>query len=229
MEPVRNRTAGSGDRSGLLPGALAILGTGVVLGLAYNAMGLASRPVWGLAWIGVERGEAVALESLGSPAADEGGTAIAEDDAAVFATDVNDPMAIAVAPARASEPLPVIPELDRPINIQLDATKRLFDHRAAVFVDAREADEYDEGHIPGALSMPYDEVSSDPGRLERLDAGGRPIIVYCGGGACELSRDLAWDLLYAGHSRVTVYEGGFPEWQEAGYPVAKGIEGGAEG
>ena len=66
--------------------------------------------------------------------------------------------------------LPQIPDLDRPIQVQLADVKQLFDAGAVVLIDAREPEEYGEGHIPGALSMPYDEVSSEPERLESLDA-----------------------------------------------------------
>ena len=133
---------------------------------------------------------------------------------------INDPMAVGAAVGSAG--LPEIPVLDRPIQIELQAVKALFDARNVVIVDSREPDEFAEGHIPGALSMPFDEVTSEPERLEGLDTGGRPIVVYCGGGACELSMSLAWELIYAGQSRVTVYMGGFPEWVEAGYPVESG-------
>ena len=134
---------------------------------------------------------------------------------------------MAVDVAAGSSDLPEIPDLDRPIQIGLDAVKRLVDADAAVIVDAREADEFAAGHLPGALSMPYDEVSAEPERMENLDAGGRPIVVYCGGGACELSLNMAWDLISAGQKRVVVFMGGFPEWAEAGYAVETGPSFGA--
>ena len=135
---------------------------------------------------------------------------------------ISDPMAVDVAAG--SSDLPEIPDLDRPIQIGLDAVKRLVDADAAVIVDAREADEFAAGHLPGALSMPYDEVSAEPERMENLDAGGRPIVVYCGGGACELSLNLAHSLVGVGHGRVLVFMGGYPEWVNAGYPIELGLE-----
>ena len=44
----------------------------------------------------------------------------------------------------------------------------------------------------------------------------------CGGGTCELSIKLAEELFFAGHDRVAVYMGGFPEWVEAGYATTSG-------
>jgi rhodanese-related sulfurtransferase len=118
--------------------------------------------------------------------------------------------------------LPVIPDVGRPLQVDLAATRKFFDARAALFVDAREPDEYAEGHIPGALSLPFDASVTDPVALEAVDSGGRPIVVYCGGGACELSMNLAFALVQAGHAKVLVYMGGFPEWQGEGLPVEKG-------
>ena len=124
--------------------------------------------------------------------------------------------------APAAGELPEIPDLGRPLQVDLSATRKFFDARAALFVDAREPVEYADGHIPGAMSLPFDESVTDPVALEALDSGGKPLIVYCGGGACELSMNLAFALVQAGHKKVLVYMGGFPEWQGSGLPVEKG-------
>ena len=63
---------------------------------------------------------------------------------------------------------------------------------------------------------------ADPDKVKKLDPAGRPIVVYCSGGDCELSMNLAKLMLENGKRKVLVYEGGFPEWQGAGMPVAKG-------
>ena len=185
---------------------------GAVLGIAFNWLGLASKPAWGLSWIAKDRSaELESMEEIAAAPVDE-----------PPAYDVNDPMAVPPGNMQASAGLPEIPVLDRPVKIQLGAVKQLVDAAAAVLIDAREPDEYAAGHIPGAISMPYDEISSQPERLENLDDGGKAIIVYCGGGKCELSLSMAWDLIYAGKTRVVVYEGGFPEWESAGHRVEQG-------
>lgn len=177
---------------------------GAALGLAYNAQGLRAEPGYGIPWIGEDR--MAALDTL------EVGEA---PDPGAFTTAMNDPLGMGTATAAA----PDIAPLDRPRKVALSAAKQLFDAGSAIFIDAREPEEFAEGHIPGALSMPYDEVTSEPDRMS-FDTGGRALIVYCGGGACELSLNLAWDLIgFGGHDRVLVYEGGYPEWDEAGYPV----------
>ena len=62
----------------------------------------------------------------------------------------------------------------------LEARERLDD---ALFVDVRELDEWDEGHIPGAVFVPRGNLE---GRIEGLVPDhDREIVVYCsGGGGC---------------------------------------------
>lgn len=196
----------------LVRAAAIMLLAGAVLGATYNWIGLRSRPSWGLSWIASDR-----LAELQS-----GETVVASGAASEsqgYTTDISDPLAIPGGSQAGVKGLPEIPAVGRPVQIEIGAVKEFVDMAGAVMVDARESWEYEEGHIPGAISLPYDVAISDPGLLETLDTGGKPIITYCGGGACELSLSLAHDLLFAGHERVAVYMGGFPEWVEAGYAV----------
>lgn len=190
-----------------------LVGIGWMLGLGYNALGVQEGNDWGLAWKGVDRVE----ELLNTP---EVLAVEVEEDAAEASSDPYsvDPLA---APALRVErkTLPEIPDYGRPVQIGLAAVKQLHDADAALFIDARERWEYDEGHITGAISLPHEEAITDPARLEQLDTGGKPVVTYCGGGSCEISLSLAYELLGNGHAHIAVYMGGFPEWQQAGYPV----------
>ncbi len=195
---------------------LLLMSVGLVLGLGYNALGLQEGNDWGIAWKGVDRVDELMQEPL-VRAVETGPDEEATEADPYFV----DPLAIP-APSRGSEApeLPEIPDYGRPVPIELAAVKQLYDAHAVLFVDAREAWEFEEGHIPGAISLPHEDVITDPARLERLDTGGKPIVTYCGGGTCEISLSLAWELLGVGHAQIAVYMGGFPEWQQAGYPVA---------
>ena len=115
-----------------------------------------------------------------------------------------------------------IPESEEPVRITLSQAKRLHDSGSVLILDARDPPEYAEGHIQGAASAPTDEKVSDIGWLEQTAKDPRPIIVYCGGGDCTLSIELANELLRTGHRRVLIFEEGFPAWQDAGYPVQEG-------
>jgi rhodanese-related sulfurtransferase len=194
---------------------------GVLLGVAYNALGLSSRRPWGLEWVARDRVERLAeMETVSVSSNDS-----ARGGSSLYAGS-DDPLAMISAPAVDPE-LPEIPVVGRPVPIDLGALKRYYDAGAALIIDARDAEDYAKQHIPGAVNMPYDAVITDPARLESLEVGGRPIITYCGGGGCETSLGLADELCYAGHGRVAVYIGGLPEWIQAGYPVDDGAaEGG---
>ena len=92
----------------------------------------------------------------------------------------------------------------------------------ALPVDARAPELYAEGHLPGAFSLPLAEAQQGPAALAGRLPAGRVLVTYCSGYACSDSFDLARLLLQAGHREVRVYEGGFPEWRDAGLPVARG-------
>ena len=93
---------------------------------------------------------------------------------------------------------------------------------AAVFIDARSPEEFAAGHIPGAVSLPFDLVYEDPTLLEQLETGDRPIVTYCDGSECDLAENLAFVLIDAGHRKVLVYEGGTLAWTAAGENLSTG-------
>ena len=121
----------------------------------------------------------------------------------------------------------MIPDVPGPLTVGLPAFKRLYDAGAALIVDARETETYEQGHIAGAINLLYNDALADPGKVKGLDPGSRPIVVYCSGGTCELSLDLAKFLVESGKRKVLVYEGGYGEWQSAGYPIERGPAPGA--
>jgi rhodanese-related sulfurtransferase/DNA-binding transcriptional ArsR family regulator len=84
----------------------------------------------------------------------------------------------------------------------------------AVVLDLRPGVEYAAGHIPGAVSIPLDEL---PDRLADLP-GDREIVAYCRGTYCALAPRGVQILRAAGFD-ARVVEAGLPEWRLAGYPV----------
>ena len=182
---------------------------GLLLGVGYNAPGLQGGNDWGIAWKGVPLIDTLGPAVLPIPP---------ENLAAPSGYVSDDPLAPPAAPTRL---LPVIEDVGRPVEIGLAAAKQLHDAGAALFIDAREDWEYAQGHIPGAINLPYEQAITDPARLEQVDQGGKPMVTYCGGGSCEISISVAWELLGVGKTHIAVYMGGFPEWAQAGYPVEK--------
>ena len=206
---------GTETGSRLWGGIMAIVAAGCLLGAAQNAMVRYGDPKAGLTWSYV----APSLDALPEAASTAATPATAPDGPpAPLPPDMNDPLGLGAASTGTFD----VPDVPRPLQIQLSRVKQFLDANAAVFVDARDAAEYADGHIPGAINMPYDQVVTDPVKLDAFDPKGKPTIVYCGGGTCELSMNLAFALVGAGKHKVLVFMGGWPEWSTAGYPAAKG-------
>jgi len=94
----------------------------------------------------------------------------------------------------------------------------------ALFLDVRSASEFSSGHIPHAINIPVDEVSSHLSKLPR----DRTIVLYESGlgkgdNVCAAARTGGRVLLSHGYARerVKVYQDGLADWQKAGLPVAK--------
>ena len=105
--------------------------------------------------------------------------------------------------------------LIEPIMIDRELAKKMYD-LGILFIDARELDEFNESHITDAILEPA--VSGD---LTKFSPPNKPLITYCGGGHCDLSFELAMKLMEEyNYEKVFVYEGGLPDWEEAGYPVS---------
>ncbi|HWN82354.1 MAG TPA: rhodanese-like domain-containing protein [Candidatus Udaeobacter sp.] len=93
-----------------------------------------------------------------------------------------------------------------------------------VVLDARAPDAFAEGHLPGALNLSVENLDANyPPLKARLDRVNR-IIVYCDGGDCELSHDLAEALKSLGYKRVQLFAGGIAAWTEAGEKLETGAE-----
>ena len=88
-----------------------------------------------------------------------------------------------------------------------------------VLLDLRPRNEYEAGHIPGAVSIPLEDLEE---QLALLPPGAE-IVAYCRGPYCVLApRGIA--LLRRHGYRVRRLEDGVAEWRLAGLPVAAGVE-----
>jgi rhodanese-related sulfurtransferase len=85
--------------------------------------------------------------------------------------------------------------------------------------DVRPAAEFEAGHIPGAVSVPPEEVQR---RLTDVPTSVE-VVAYCRGPFCVFA-DEAVRGLVARERRAMRLEDGFPEWRRAGLPVAVGSE-----
>jgi rhodanese-related sulfurtransferase len=97
--------------------------------------------------------------------------------------------------------------------------KYIFDKDEVLFVYARSQNDYDNGHIPGAVSFPVGQFEE---RIEFFLNRYPPeklIVTYCSGRTCEDSHDLAQFLSDVGFTNVRIFIDGFPGWEAEGYPI----------
>lgn len=86
-----------------------------------------------------------------------------------------------------------------------------------IWLDARTADAFEKGHIPGARML--NEQGFNEQLLELLDTlqtSDQPVIIYCGGEKCEASRTIREKLLpMVALENCYILKGGWPAWQAA--------------
>lgn len=112
--------------------------------------------------------------------------------------------------------------------VTADVVKKLLEQGVTV-VDTRVANEFAEGHIKGAKSVPYKEkstkaadfdASQDSFDLTKLPADkSAPVVMYCNAGECWKSYKASVVAMKAGYKNVHWMRGGIPEWKAKNYPV----------
>ena len=109
-------------------------------------------------------------------------------------------------------------DMTGPMLVNLEFSKYHFDAGSAIFIDARDPEDYESGHIENAINIPYDYYEDYEAVMNGLDDT-LIYIIYCSGEECSLSIDLA-DYLYNEKliDKLLIFEGGWPEWQNAEYP-----------
>ncbi|NWG54036.1 MAG: metalloregulator ArsR/SmtB family transcription factor [Hydrogenophilaceae bacterium] len=88
---------------------------------------------------------------------------------------------------------------------------------AVTVLDVRTAEEFALGHIPGAVSMPTNELRR---RLSQLPRS-KEIVAYCRGRYCVFAFEAVAQLRAAGYTARRL-EDGLPHWRAAGLPVETG-------
>lgn len=93
--------------------------------------------------------------------------------------------------------------------------------RGAILVDVRTAQEYQQGHIPGAVNLPLNSITGDNHLSDILSE--KPIVLYCRSGyragkAAKLLKDLL-----PNHD-IKHLDGDFLAWQKAGLPIERSTD-----
>ncbi|AXX52309.1 ArsR/SmtB family transcription factor [Acinetobacter baumannii] len=99
-------------------------------------------------------------------------------------------------------------------GLTVEALLHRLSEDAVVLLDVRSSDEFTNGHLPGAINIPLDQLAS---RLEELKTDS-PIVAYCRDPYCVLSSEAVALLRSRGHEALRL-SGGFPAWQAAGLSI----------
>lgn len=94
------------------------------------------------------------------------------------------------------------------MNITAEEAKEIMDNQEGyIILDVRAQEEYDEGHIPGAIVIPHTEIE-ERAEEELLDKG-QLFLVYCRSG--RRSKIAAEALVELGYTNIREF-GGILDW-----------------
>ena len=94
------------------------------------------------------------------------------------------------------------------MNITAQQAKEMMDTQSNyIILDTRTQEEYDEGHIPGAILIPYDEIMQKAESV--LTDKNQLILVYCRSG--RRSKLASEDLVKLGYTNIREF-GGIIDW-----------------
>ena len=100
----------------------------------------------------------------------------------------------------------------------------LYQQGAFVFIDARNDEHYQGGHIPGAYQFDNYHPENYMGTVFPVCQSAQKIVIYCSGGNCEDSQFAALTLRDSQipNEKLFVFTGGITEWTNRGYAVELG-------
>lgn len=115
--------------------------------------------------------------------------------------------------------------------------KKLIDEDKVQIVDLRKKEDFEKGHIPGAINMnnkefenpdnPIDgEIATAEQLVKLMESRGissdKTIVVYADAKKPQMAPRLIWTLRYYGNTTARLLDGHFDGWEKAGYEIEKG-------
>ncbi len=108
-----------------------------------------------------------------------------------------------------------------PVPVELDELDELLS-AGSLLIDSRNSVDYQANHLAGAISLPLGELDRGLENFKKQVSIDQTLVIYCSGYGCPDSFDLGARLISEGYTDILIYEGGFPEWRDAGRPLAGG-------
>lgn len=109
--------------------------------------------------------------------------------------------------------------------VTLDQMKRAVAEKKGMLVDARTPDEFEAGHIPGAVNLYAMAPENWVDRIAEVPRDSL-MLIYCSNPHCPFGRTLAEFLGSFGFTNLLLFDDGWDAWSGAGLPSAAGKEGG---
>jgi len=106
--------------------------------------------------------------------------------------------------------------------IPLSVALEKFQSLETTFIDARPANEFADGHVPDAVSVPFQSLEDHFPMLGKLVDSGKELAVYCSNRECDDALLLATELQAMGAERLVLYVDGFDLWKKYGGAVEGG-------
>ena len=97
--------------------------------------------------------------------------------------------------------------------------KQIYDKGKAVFADARSLENFKNGHIKGAESLPIDQFDNLIKAFKDKYPADTFIVTYCSGKTCDDSHRLEQLLFDHGYINVSIFIDGYQGWKAEGYPI----------
>lgn len=160
-------------------------------------------------WIGLGIGALLVMGLAGCAGAKAGTTARAQTETGMetgmtagMETEMEEPMG-----EQENTQMEPQPEETAYHKISAAEAKEMMDQSEVIIVDVRTLQEYQEGHVPGAVNIPNEEIlDTEPELLNDKDA---TLLVYCRSG--RRSKDASDKLVKMGYKNVYDF-GGIIDW-----------------
>lgn len=95
---------------------------------------------------------------------------------------------------------------------------------SAIFVDARSAQRFEMGHVPGALNVPSSDFDAGYARSATRMPKDALIVVYCESSSCDQAEEVAGKLLQKGYRNLKHFRDGWLFWEFSDQVQERGAE-----
>ncbi len=111
-----------------------------------------------------------------------------------------------------------------PARLTLEEFQIFVDRKQGLVIDARPEIFHRLGHVPGALALPRDDFETFYRQHQSILESDKTqaLVIYCSGGSCEDSDLIESALRKLGYTQISIFQGGWSEWKNAGLPEETG-------